>query len=80
LIQYEGKVLAVSGDSFRARLYNKTSSGVKMGEFLLEEVSEKDRRLVVPGATFSWSMGYLDSKSGQRVRQSIISFQEGGER
>ena len=76
LQQYEGVVLSVDSESFWARLVNKTSpeeTDVE-GEFPLDVVSRPDRGLVEPGAVFYWYIGYHDSPSGQRTRQSVLRF------
>ena len=76
LQQYEGVVLSVDDDAFWARLVNKTARDAadEEGEFPLEEVSRADMALVEPGAVFYWNIGYHDSASGQRTRQSVIRF------
>jgi hypothetical protein len=76
LQQYEGVVLSADGETFWARLNNKTSPDAdeEEGEFPLEEVSKDDRWLVKPGYIFYWYIGYYDSASGQRTRQSVIRF------
>jgi len=76
LQQYEGVVLSIDRETFWARLNNKTSheADEEEGEFSLEEVSKDDRWLVKPGSIFYWYIGYYDSASGQRTRQSIIRF------
>lgn len=76
LQEYEGVVLTVDQESFWARLNNKTSPAAEdeEGEFPFEEVSRDDRWLVKPGSIFYWYIGYYDSASGQRTRQSIIRF------
>ena len=73
---YEGVVLKVGRDSFWARLYNKTlqEADDEEGEFPFDEVSKDDRWLIKPGSIFYWHIGYLDSASGQRRRQSVIRF------
>lgn len=76
LQSYEGVVLSVGNDSFWARLVDRSTSGTEdeEAEFPIEEVSEPDRRLVRPGAIFYWYIGYNDSMSGQRTRQSVLRF------
>lgn len=76
LQQYEGVVLSVGEDSFWAKLTEKGSAGTEdeEGEFAIEEVSETDRHLITPGAVFYWHIGYHDSVSKQRTRQSVILF------
>jgi hypothetical protein len=76
LQKWEGTVLQVlPEDSLFARLVDLSGSGPdEEAEFSLEEVSEADRLLVAPGAIFYWSIGYIDSLSGQRTRSSVIRF------
>jgi len=76
LQQYEGVVLSADSETFWARLNNNTSPDAdeEEGEFPLEEVSKDDQWLVKPGAIFYWYIGYYDSASGQRTRQSVIRF------
>jgi len=76
LQQYEGVVLSVGEESFWAKLTDKAAPGREdeEGEFAIEEVSETDRHLITPGAVFYWHLGYHDSVSRQRTRQSIILF------
>ena len=42
--------------------------------FSIQEISESDRGLAMPGAVFYWSVGYEDSLQGQRTRKSTIRF------
>src|SRR5262249_25118886 len=60
LQKWEGTVLQVlPEDSLFARLVDLSGSGPdEEAEFSLEEVSDIDRPLVVPGAIFYWSIGY----------------------
>lgn len=75
LQKWEGVVLEVKGDYFIARLHDLTVRGNEEEvELLLEEVSEGDRDLVRPGAVFYWHIGYFDSRTGQRKRESITRF------
>ena len=75
LQRWEGNVVEVNDQSFIARLADRTGARVdEEGEFSLEEVSPADRNLVIPGAVFYWSIGYLDQRSGQRTRESVLRF------
>jgi len=75
LQRWEGVVLEVMSESFVARLVDRTEPGPdEEAEFRLDEVSRPDLPLVVPGAVFYWSIGYLDRPSGQRMRQSVMRF------
>lgn len=75
LQRWEANVIQVGTESFTARLSDKTATRAdEEGEFSLEEVSLADRDLVVAGAVFYWSVGYLDHRNGQRTRESLIRF------
>lgn len=75
LQRWEGTVIQVEKESFTARLYDKSATHAdEEGDFSLEEVSPADRDLVMPGAVFYWSVGYLDHRNGQRTRESLIRF------
>lgn len=73
---YKGIVLSTNQDCFWARLENNTDStqNDEEAEFPLDEISYDDRKLVRNGAVFYWYIGYHDSASGQRTRQSVIRF------
>ena len=75
LQRWEGNVVEVKEQAFVARLADRTTSREdEEGEVSLEEVSPADRNLVVPGAVFYWSIGYLDHRNGQRTRESLLRF------
>lgn len=75
LQKWEGVVLETKEDYFIARLYDLNAKGNEEEvELPLEEVSEGDRDLVKPGAVFYWNIGYFDSRTGQRKRESITRF------
>ncbi len=58
-----------------ARLQDLTEKGPEEeAEFPIEEVSDEDRKFIKSGAIFYWNIGYLDSRTGQRRRVSIIRF------
>lgn len=72
-----GSVDCKNGDTFVARLKSiKGDSGQKETEakIFIEDVPQNDREYIEPGAVFYWSIGYLDKRSGQRMRGSIIRF------
>jgi len=73
---YEGVVLSANNHSMWARLVNKTNEleEDEEAEFPLEEISYGDRKLIENGAVFYWYIGYYDSASGQRTRESKIRF------
>jgi hypothetical protein len=74
LQQWEGYVLGVSQDVFRARLIDVGGGQPdETAEVLIDEIEEEDRALIKTGAVFYWTIGYLDRPSG-RIRASVIRF------
>ena len=74
LQKWEGYVIEVGSDTFRARLIPIVGEGPDLeAEIYLEEVDLNDRVLIEPGSVFYWSIGYLDGPSG-RARHSVIRF------
>lgn len=72
---WEGVVEAVDDEVFRARLVDLKGGLPDFdAEIHLAEVAPSDRQRVVRGAVFYWSIGYLDTASGQRKRESTITF------
>ena len=75
LQKFEGTVLEILGEECRAVVRDLTSPGyVEEITFPIEEISESDRSLAVPGGIFYWSLGYDDHVEGQRYRSSAIIF------
>ena len=75
LQKWEGVVVSISENSFCARLHDLTAANPEEeAEFSIEDVAEDDRALVQPGAIFYWSIGYYTSRTGQKLRSSIIKF------
>ncbi len=75
LQKWEGIVVEVGKEVFYARLYDLTSENPEEeAEFSIDEVSEEDRELLKAGAVFYWSIGYFTTRTGQRLRTSIIKF------
>jgi hypothetical protein len=76
LQKFEGIVASVVGDSFVARLVDRTNPGPEEeAEIPLAEVMPGDRELVKPGAVFYWVIGYRRAVHGQLSRSSVIRFQ-----
>jgi hypothetical protein len=74
--RWQGYVATIEGDQFQAVVYD-TSEEVELEEvveFDRAEVAELMRPLIIPGAIFFWDIGFQIEPSGQRLRQSIISF------
>lgn len=75
LQKWEGTVVSSGNDSFIARLIDLGRKHMhEEAEIPLEEIPEADRELVQPGSVFYWSIGYIDNRSGQRIRASTIRF------
>jgi hypothetical protein len=75
--RWQGYVTAIDGDKFHAVVYDTSpeyKDEVEEAEFEREEVAELMRPLIVPGAIFFWDIGFQVEPSGQRLRQSIVSF------
>lgn len=76
LQKWQGYVLRVTDRSLHVRLVDLTKEGPdEEAEIPIAEISDGDKELIKPGAIFYWSIGYLDSYSGQRSRVSVIRFQ-----
>ncbi len=72
--KWEGYVVEVDRDTFRARLAPIVGEGSDQeAEIYMEEVAPADRGLIEPGAVFYWSIGYFDRPSG-RLRASMLRF------
>jgi hypothetical protein len=76
LQQWIGTVEAIEGKLFSATLQDATDPRNPIEEVELEqaELSPSDLPLLDIGATFYWSIGYLDSAGGQRQRVSTFRF------
>ena len=76
LQKFEGTVISVAGDSFVARLIDKTNFGIEEeAEIPLAEIMPGDYEMVKPGAVFYWAIGYRREVYGQVTRSSVIRFQ-----
>ena len=77
LQEWEGTVTEVDGDTFTARLTDLTA-GKRVAEeeadFLIDDLTDDDRQLLVPGAIFRWAVGYQRSSGGSKKRVSHIVF------
>lgn len=75
LQEWEGVVEWVEDGQFGARLTDITAPGEdEYGDFTLDEVSEDDAHLVVPGGVFYWTIARETSSWGQRRHTSMIRF------
>jgi len=73
--KWEGSVLSINKDSFRAYLIDlEHTNPDEEAEILLDEVSAQDIPLVKLGAIFYWHIGYHEDKVGQRRRVSVLRF------
>lgn len=75
LQRWEGRVEYLTDGGFVATLKDLSGDGSdEEAEFALEETSPMDLPLIQEGAIFYWSIGYRDSASGTRSRESVIRF------
>lgn len=76
LQEWEGYVVDVAEDSFRANLVDITAGknfADEAMEFLISELSDDDQGLLSVGAIFRWSIGY-EKLRGSKKRTSQIIF------
>ena len=74
--KWQGHVGSVGEETFTAIIEDVLErSPVEEVEIYLEEISQDDRPLVVPGARFYWIIGYRDVIGAPRRRTSIITMQ-----
>lgn len=72
LQRWEGTVEEITGTTFTGVLQDRSDAAPdEWVELHMDDVAEDERSLVVPGAVFSWSIGYRDSEAG-RTRESTI--------
>lgn len=70
---WQGTVTEISDDHFKARLLDKLGDeGEAEAEIPLHEISDGDRGLLVEGAEFVWTVGYIDIDARQRIRASVV--------
>lgn len=75
LQKWEGYVVNVVGSIINVRVIDLTNDGTEeFAELYFDDIPDDDKELVVTGAVFYWSIGYLNTISGQRIRSSIIKF------
>jgi len=75
--RWQGYVTAIEGDKFHVVVYDTSleyEDEVEEVEFECQEVATLMRPLIVPGAILFWDIGFQVEPSGQRLRQSIVSF------
>jgi hypothetical protein len=75
--RWQGYVTAVQDHTFLAIVHDESpdySDEIEEVEFDREDVAELMRPLIRPGAVFFWDIGFQVEPSGQRTRQSILSF------
>lgn len=72
---WEGVVEEVFSTYFSAQIVSSLDSDrAEYVEILVDEVSPADRPLLAEGSMFYWSIGYQESRDGQRTRSSILKF------
>lgn len=76
LQRWTGRVEEVRERSFVARLFDGQdfTAPVEEAEIDKDEIGPSDLLLLVPGAIFYWTLGYIDSSGGQRSRSSDLRF------
>jgi hypothetical protein len=77
--EWEGYVRAFGPDSMSADLVDMTAHGKRItqqAEIPLEELSDIDREKLRIGAIFRWSIGYLRTPRGTKMRVSNIVFRD----
>lgn len=72
LQSWEGVITEVLSSYFIARVIEKNSNEEEEAEIPVDEISPQDRKYLQVGQRFYWTIGYRQSKSGQRTRQSLI--------
>ena len=74
--KWQGHVVSVDEETFTAIIKDDLEqSPEEQVEIYLEDLSQDDRPLVVPGTHFYWAIGYRDVIGGYRMRASIIKMQ-----
>lgn len=74
LESWEGAVTDIFDSYFVCRVLSDDSDQEEEAEIPIDDVSPVDLPLLRVGAYFYWSIGYGQSSSGQRTRQSILRF------
>jgi hypothetical protein len=75
LRKWDGVVLSMRDDVFRARLFDESADEPEAeADIYVSEVPPQDRSLLTPGSLFYWHIGYRDTPSGDRERVSRIRF------
>jgi len=76
LQEWEGLVSEIVEETFVARLTDITNrdSPEEEADFLIEELSRGDLKLLRPGAVFRWIIGYEMKQNGTKRRVSQIVF------
>jgi hypothetical protein len=76
LQQWEGRVIAISKDTFVAIISDRTNpeNPQEKVEIELSEISQDDIGLIRPGSFFYWAVGYEDAPGVPRQRVSRIRF------
>ncbi|GAA1635398.1 hypothetical protein [Actinoplanes couchii] len=72
---WEGVVEEIYDTYFVAQVVSDSNPHApECAEIYRSEVSPSDQELLRVGGVFYWSIGYIDSPSGQRIRSSVIRF------
>lgn len=74
LQQWVGYVVGIDEETFQAQLKPLIGEGGdQYAEIYLSELDDEERKLVVEGAVFYWTIGYHETASGRR-NESVIRF------
>jgi len=77
--RWEGSVLSISDGFFEAKLTPMAEHGPAVfAELSIEDVSEDDRALLIPGAIFYIAAGHLQQPGGRIMRTSVLRFRRLG--
>lgn len=76
LQKWEGTVIELENGIIRAEIRDlmRREQAIEEITFSFEDISQSERSLVLAGAVFYWTIGYVDTATGQRKRESTISF------
>jgi hypothetical protein len=75
IARWEGVVLSVDSETFVVRLTDDSGRQPEVqAEIHLDEVAEADRDLLRANGLFYWTIGFRETKTGDRIRESRIRF------
>lgn len=77
LQEWEGYIVGVGNNTFKARLTDLTAGETIANEEVelpIDDLTDDDRDLLAPGYVFRWAIGYQRTRSGAKKRISQIVF------